>query len=223
MKKHCLLILAVVAVINSCFSQAKMTAAQEAVYSNVIIQRADKIVALLGLKDSSEAHAIGNIIAAQYRDLNNVYAKRDDAKKQIEPQNLSKLEQDKRKQEIDSIANEHLAVLHNKYIASLSQKLSAEQVDKIKDGMTYNVCPITYKAYQEMIPSLTPPQKVQILAWLIEAREHAMDAESSEKKHAWFGKYKGRINNYLSAQGYDSKKEREEWEKRLKAQNKNQG
>ena len=32
-----------------------------------------------------------------------------------------------------------------------------------------------------------------------------------------FGKYKGRINNYLSAQGYDLKKEGIEWQKRIKA------
>jgi hypothetical protein len=31
-----------------------------------------------------------------------------------------------------------------------------------------------------------------------------------------FGKYKGRINNYLSAAGYDMKKEGEEWQKRIK-------
>ena len=72
--------------------------------------------------------------------------------------------------------------------------------------MTYNVFPITYKAYQEEILTLTEAQKKQILIWLTEAREHAMDAESSDKKHAWFGKYKGRINNYLSAAGYDLKK-----------------
>jgi hypothetical protein len=41
-----------------------------------------------------------------------------------------------------------------------------------------------------------------------------MDAESSDKKHWWFGKYKGRINNYLSAQGYDINAERKEWEQR---------
>jgi hypothetical protein len=73
-----------------------------------------------------------------------------------------------------------------------------------------------------MIPSLTKAQKDQIMAWLVEAREHAMDAESSEKKHWWFGKYKGRINNYLSAQGYDLQKERKEWEERNKQKNKNQ-
>ena len=42
-------------------------------------------------------------------------------------------------------------------------------------------------------------------AMLTEAREHAMDASTSEEKHKWFGKYKGRINNYLSAAGYDLK------------------
>jgi len=51
---------------------------------------------------------------------------------------------------------------------------------------------------------------------LIEARELAIDAESSKAKHGWFDKYKGRINNYLSAQGYDLKKENEEWQKRNK-------
>jgi hypothetical protein len=68
-----------------------------------------------------------------------------------------------------------------------------------------------------MLPGLTEQQKAQILVWLTEAREHAMDAESSEKKHAWFGKYKGRINNYLSAAGYDMKKAGEDWQKRREA------
>ncbi len=36
------------------------------------------------------------------------------------------------------------------------------------------------------------------MSLLWEAREHAIDGGSSEEKHAWFGKYKGRIiNNYL--------------------------
>jgi hypothetical protein len=65
---------------------------------------------------------------------------------------------------------------------------------------------VTYTAYQQQYPNLTEPQKAYILAQLIEAREHAMDAGSSKKKHAWFGKYKGRINNYLSAQGISAKK-----------------
>ncbi|MFA5045113.1 MAG: DUF3826 domain-containing protein, partial [Paludibacter sp.] len=42
------------------------------------------------------------------------------------------------------------------------------------------------------------------------------DAESANKKHEAFGKYKGRINNYLSARGYNLVKEREGWYARIK-------
>lgn len=106
--------------------------------------------------------------------------------------------------------------LHDQFIDRLAQSLTAEQVDQVKDGMTYRVFPITYAAYQDELPQLTEEQKLQIYSWLKEAREKAMDAESSEKKHAVFGKYKGKINNYLSAAGYDMKKAGEEWQKRIK-------
>jgi hypothetical protein len=109
-----------------------------------------------------------------------------------------------------------LSVLHGQYLSKLTAELNADQVDKVKDGMTYRIYPITYTAYLDEIPNLSSLQKDKIKGWLLEARENAIDAESSEKKHAWFGKFKGRINNYLSAQGYDMKKEGEEWQKRIK-------
>jgi hypothetical protein len=67
-----------------------------------------------------------------------------------------------------------------------------------------------------MIPTLTTEQKEKISNWLKEARELAMDEGSSEDKHKVFGKFKGRINNYLSAEGYDMKKEEKAWQERLK-------
>ena len=84
----------------------------------------------------------------------------------------------------------------------------------MKDVMTYGVVKVTYDAYCDMIPTLKSEEKEQIMRWLIEARELAIDAESSNKKHETFKKYKGRINNYLSQRGYDIQKEREAWEKR---------
>jgi len=87
----------------------------------------------------------------------------------------------------------------------------------VKDGMTYNVANITFKGYQDMLPALNDSQRTKIWNWLAEAREIAMDAETSEKKHWWFGKYKGRINNYLSSEGFDMKKESEAWQKRIKS------
>jgi hypothetical protein len=67
-----------------------------------------------------------------------------------------------------------------------------------------------------MLPRLTDEQKRYIFIALYQARELAMDEGSSDAKHAVFGKYKGRINNYLSAQGYDLAKESKAWEERLK-------
>jgi hypothetical protein len=95
--------------------------------------------------------------------------------------------------------------------------LTPEQVTQVKDGMTYGVVKVTYDSYCDMIPTLKQDEKRQLMAWLVEAREHAMDAASSNKKHEWFGKYKGRFNNYLSQRGYDSTKERKDWEERQKA------
>jgi len=44
-----------------------------------------------------------------------------------------------------------------------------------------------------------------------------MDGGSSEEKHAEFGKYKGRINNYLSKAGYDMKQAEKDLAARQKA------
>lgn len=96
-------------------------------------------------------------------------------------------------------------VLHRRYVARLAAELSPQQVDQVKDGMTYGVVPATYRRYLDLFPDLTDEQKSTILANLIEAREYAMDAGSSEEKHGWFRKYKGRINNFLSAASYDMK------------------
>ena len=103
-------------------------------------------------------------------------------------------------------------------MAKLSLYLDDAQIELVKDGITMGVVPKTYDATLDMIPSLTEEEKAQIMAWLKEARELALDAESSKKKHEAFGKYKGRINNYLVKRGYDLKKERDEWYKRMKAE-----
>ena len=87
--------------------------------------------------------------------------------------------------------------------------------------MTYGVVPKTYEAHLEMIPSLSEEEKLQILNWLKEAREFAIDAENAKAKHAWFGKYKGRVNNCLSKRGYNLDVERKAWYKRIEEKKKN--
>lgn len=203
--------------VTSAFGQEKTSADEKAAYREVVTKRADKIVADLGLFDNGKQTVVRDIIAQQYIDLNAIHDARNAAIK--EAKQLHQNDQEKSKASVEKLekrANKKLSKLHKKYISKLSKNLSEQQVDMVKDGMTYKVLPITYKGYQEMLPNLAPEQWKQILAYLTEAREHAMDAESSEKKHAWFGKYKGKINNYLSAAGIDMNKASKEWQQRIK-------
>lgn len=110
-----------------------------------------------------------------------------------------------------------LDAIHRRFVARLISQLTPEQVDQVKDGMTYGVVPITFDGYQQMLPQLSDEQRREIHAQLLEAREYAMDAGSSDAKHAVFGKYKGRINNYLSKAGYDLKQAEKDWAARRQA------
>ncbi|TDH27535.1 DUF3826 domain-containing protein [Segetibacter sp. 3557_3] len=203
----------------SLFSQSAGTdTTGQAAYLKTITERAQKIVNTLGINDSRKATTVRDLIAGQYKNLNDIHTSRDNRIKALKAGTaLDKEALNLQVKQVQDEASAQIDKLHVAYLSSLSRNLNPEQVDKVKDGMTYDVVHVTYKATLEMIPSLTEAQKKQIMLWLVEAREHAMDAESSQKKHEWFGKYKGKINNYLSAAGYNLTKEREEWVKRINA------
>lgn len=186
-------------------------------YVESIVNRSQKIVDKLGLTDVKVAEDVCNIIANRYFELNDIYEIRDAKVKNVKESGLTG---DAKNEALKAAENEKDAALYRSHFAfpaSLSLFLNEEQIEVVKDGMTYGVVKVTYEATLDMIPSLKEEEKVQIYAWLVEAREFAMDAENSNKKHAAFGKYKGRINNYLAKRGYNLTKEREEWAKRVKA------
>ena len=186
-------------------------------YVESIVNRSQKIVDKLGLTDVKAAEDVCNIIANRYFELNDIYEIRDAKVKTVKESGLTG---DAKNEALKAAENEKDAALYRSHFAfpaSLSLFLNEEQIEAVKDGMTYGVVKVTYEATLDMIPSLNEEEKVQIYAWLVEAREFAMDAENSNKKHAAFGKYKGRINNYLAKRGYNLTKEREEWAKRVKA------
>lgn len=198
-------------------SSAQTQDEKEAAYTRTILVRAEKIVAPLGIADTVKSGKVRDLIMQQYRNLNEIYAVRDT--KLTAAKELKQTNQELAKQQVQNIENEvnaRLYTLHFDYLSKLMLYLSPAQIDQVKDGMTYGILSLTFKGYLAMIQNLTEEQKQQIMAWLVEAREHAMDAGSSDEKHKWFGKYKGRINNWLSAAGYDLKKEGEDWQKRIK-------
>ena len=177
---------------------------RDTAYVRVILGRVAKNISAVEFKDSATYYAVRNIVANRYFELNDIYAERDTLKKNPETKSTA-----------NAVCDSKLYRSHFALAAKLSLYLNEAQIEQVKDGITMGVVKVTYDATIDMIPSLKEEEKVQILAWLKEARELALDAESSKKKHEVFGKYKGRINNYLVKRGYDLKKEREEWYKRM--------
>jgi hypothetical protein len=149
----------------------------------------------LQLNDVQKAENVRNIIANRYFLLNEIHSKYD------------------KKTQHDALYAD-LYKHHFEFASALALYLNEEQIEAVKDGMTFGRLKRDYQATQDMIPSLTEEEKAQVLIWLKEAREYAMDAADSKGKHFWFDKYRGRTNNWLSARGYDLKKERDAWLKR---------
>lgn len=171
------------------------TEGQDPQYVETIKGRAQKIVDGLQLTDDQKAENVRNIIANRYFLLNDIHSKYDK----------------KQQAERDAELYKH----HFELASALALYLNEEQIEAVKDGMTFGRLKRDYNATLDMIPSLTDEEKAQVLIWLKEAREFAIDAADSKGKHFWFDKYRGRTNNWLSARGYDLKKERDAWMKRL--------
>ena len=195
---------------------AQQDADQDAAYKKVIHDRVAKFVDPLNISDVANYNSVMEIISQRYYTINTLSEKSKTVIAAIKSQNLSTEEKDALIKKEDDARMVSLKKGHDEFVAALQKKLSGEQVDKIKDGMTYSVLHVTYDAYVDMIPRLTNEQKDKIYTWLVEARELAMDGESSDKKHQIFGKYKGRINNYLAAQGYNVRDEEHAWQQRIK-------
>lgn len=184
-------------------------------YVETIMQRSKKVTDALNISGTEKGEQVLNIVANRYFKLNDIYAERDSLKAVAKT-----MTGDEKKQKMEYAEmqkDQKLYKSHFGFIADLSVYLTDAEVETVKDVLTYNVVNVTYKAQCDMILTLKEEEKVQILAWLKEGREYAIDAESSKKKHEAFGKYKGRINNWLSKRGYNLTKEREEWAKRVKA------
>lgn len=189
------------------------TMGRDTAYVSTIMARAEKNISALNLTGAKH-DAVRDIVVNRYFELNDIYTERDRiitfAKDSLEGKAKQWAIENAR-----AVADSKCYRTHFAMPAQLSLYLDDKQIEMVKDGITFNKVKVTYEAYLDEIPSLKDEEKAQIYAWMIEARELALDAESSKMKHEVFNKYKGRVNNYLSKRGYDLNKEREAWFKRL--------
>jgi hypothetical protein len=184
-------------------AQTKSTQDSEAAYTRTIEKRVGDILAVLDLSDTAKSAKAHDFLIAQYRALRDWHDANDAKLKQANPDQAGQIKAT-------------LKPLHDKFLANLSAVLTPAQLERVKDQMTYNKVKVTYDAYCEIVPNLTEAQKTRMLELLREAREEAMDGGSAEEKSAVFKKYKGKINNYLSAEGHDVKQAYKDWGEKQK-------
>ncbi|MCO6046252.1 DUF3826 domain-containing protein [Aeoliella sp. ICT_H6.2] len=178
----------------------------DAAYRQAIHRRAERIVEPLEISDPQQRDRVVDLIAGQYYKLQEIHAVRD---------HLLEAAAEDKTAALDAYQRQ-VVTQHRTFCAQLLAELDPQRLEQVKDGMTYGVVPHTYNAYSQLLPDLTEEQKRFIRFNLLEAREYAMDAGSAEEKHALFGKYKGRINNYLSQAGYDLKQAEHDLAERTK-------
>lgn len=162
----------------------------EAKYTAAIEGRTAEILKSLALTNATQEALVHNTLIAHYRMLR---AWHDD--------NDAKLKAAKGDTNALAAIRVSLKQLHDSFVAKLGAELTPQQVEQVKDRLTYGKVQFTYKGYVIQYPNLSDAQKAEILRLLKEAREEAMDGGSSEEKTAVFQRYKGKINNYLSKQG----------------------
>jgi hypothetical protein len=111
----------------------------ETAYTRVITERADKIVVSLSISDPEKARRVREMIARQYRDLRNIHDPRDATIRAARAGSGDKAAIDAEVAKIQEEAKAKLDVLHAEYLRRLQAELTSEQVDQVKDGMTYGV------------------------------------------------------------------------------------
>lgn len=173
-------------------------------------QRATKVLAKLSLTNDSIRENIQIVVTNRYLELREIHHRYEERNKVIEATDLSK---EKKAEELERSYYQYNSDLYRSrfgYIAWLSFYLNDEQVETVKDAMTYNLFHVRYNDFLDLLPNLTKAEKNRVYNWLIEAREFSMDFETPRKMRQMFTKYRGRINNYLAGRGYDLRKATEE-------------
>ena len=178
-------------------------AEKEAFYATTIENRVTDILKALNLADAAKSNAVHDILVTQYHDLR-VRDAAIDTRLKVDGKAVNYANR-------APLLAAQSEPLHDQFLAKLAESLTPEQVEQVKDLMTYHKVKVTYDAYSVIVPGLTDGEKAKILELLKAAREEAIDGGSAPEKSAIFQKYKDQINAYLDAQGHDTAAAFKDW------------
>jgi hypothetical protein len=168
-------------------------------------KKAHEWVASLNLADAEKAQRVAAVVAAHLaavRDFHNAHPYTE-IPEGINPINGGKLSKVQRQLIISSTISPEV---HASLMAGLRKDLTEEQVEQILDKYTVGKVAFTLKAYREIVPNMTAEVEAQILAYLKQAREEAVDYKSMELISGIFEIYKTKCELHLYQNGYNWKK-----------------
>jgi hypothetical protein len=184
--------------------------ADAASYRQTIQTRAEKIAAQLGLPNPESSARVSGLIARQYLDLQQAQAARDARLASIrsvqqDPTAAAALIGEARRETEAAVA-----ALHSAFLARLAGELSAGQIDRVKDrhDLRCSAPHLSGLSGNAPEPQRRPKGADPGLAHRGKGAGHGR--VHREREHAWFGKYKGRINNYLAEAGFNLKQAEKE-------------
>ncbi|WP_207492336.1 DUF3826 domain-containing protein [Aridibaculum aurantiacum] len=183
--------------------------------------RAKQLVDALGINDLEKRSRTNAIINRHLDSLEVIFKDRAKAVESAGKAETKELSNFRGRSAWDA-ANGRLNKVHAVFLGRLSTELTAEQIETLKNAMTENGMIREYNNYLDLFPNLASYQKEQLMAYLREARDNAMNAETAGQRKEWFIKYRGRANNFLSAAGYDLRKATDEQQKRKANKSKEQ-
>lgn len=176
------------------------------------ITESNRIIKALNLTDKSKSESVRNLVAYQYQQVSKIQAA-----KTVRMDAAQKLQKEAAEKESQAAWEESKAKLDQQrdlFVAKLSSFLNNDQVELVKNEITGQGLKKEYEKFQALLPDLTAEQKKKVYDYLVEARDNAMNVLTSRERNQWFAKFRGRANNYLSAQGYNLRKATEELEKK---------
>jgi hypothetical protein len=187
-------------------------AEKEKLYSEAIEKRTERVLKSLEGIETAKATQVHDLVVNQYR----VLRSRDAAIDVL----LGLMGKSTNLANREPFLITECKPLHDQFVSKLSAVLTPEQIEKVKNQMTYNKVKVTYDTYSAVVPDLSESERARIMEELKLAREDALDAGSSAEKFEIFQKYKDRINEFLSTNGRDVKTALKEWEARQEAEKK---
>lgn len=132
----------------------------------------------MGLADEAKSKTVHDILVKQYHELR-IRDVAIDTRLKVEGKEINYANR------ATQLAEQSKS-LHDQFLAALATNLSPEQVEKIKDLMTYNKLKVTYDAYVAIITGLTDAEKAKIMDLLKTARDEAIDGGSAPENPRFF-------------------------------------